>query len=94
MTLAAYLALHLLAGWLAGKAYASLMRARARGKFTPLNWVVFVASMAVAMIFARFVIGGARRMSDVPDLAVGLSAVVMLAVFVWASGMLRSDSSR
>lgn len=94
MTLAAYLGLHLLAGWLAGKAYASLMRARARGKFTPLDWGIFVASMLVAMLFARFVIGGAKRMPDVPDLAVGLSAVVMLVVFVWVSGMLRVDSSR
>jgi uncharacterized membrane protein (UPF0136 family) len=94
MSLAAYFAVHLLAGWLAGKAYASLMRARARGKFAPLDWGIFVASMAVAMLFARFVIGGAKRMPDIPDLAVGLSAIVMLAVFVWTSGMLRGDSRR
>ena len=69
------------------------MRARTMGKFTPLNWGVFIASMLGAMLFARFVIGEAKRMPDLPDLAVGLSAVVMLAVFVWTSGILRSDSS-
>jgi uncharacterized membrane protein (UPF0136 family) len=93
MTLVAYFSVHLLAGWLAGKAYASLMRARARGKFRPRDWGIFVASLSVAMLFARFVIGGAKRMPEIPELAVGLSAVVMLAVFVWASGLLRGDRS-
>ena len=91
MTLAAYFVVHILAGWLAGKAYVSLMRARAKGKFTALEWAIFVTSMLVAMLFARFVIGGAKRMPDIPDWAVGFSAVVMLVVFVWVAGMFRSD---
>ena len=89
VTLVAYVALHILGGWLAGRAYAMLMRAGATGKFKPLHWAVVVASILAAMLFARFVIGGVKRMPDIPDLAVGLSAFVMLAIFVWASGMLR-----
>lgn len=87
----AYFVVHLPVGWLAGKAYALLMRARASGKFTLLHWGIFIASMLGAMLFARFVIGGAKRM---PNLAVGLSAIAVSALFVWTSGMLRSGRSR
>lgn len=88
MNLLSYLALHLLAGWLAGKAFASLMRAREGGGFKAFHWLILVAAMAVAMLFARFVIGSARRIPDIPDVAIGLGGLSMLAVFVWSSGML------
>lgn len=89
MSSVVYLALNLLAGWLGGKAYVTLMRARVTGTFMSIHWVIFVASIAGAMLFARFVIGGARHISDLPDFAVGLGAVVMFAVFAWTSKIFR-----
>ena len=94
MTLATYLMLHLLAGWLGGKAYVSLTRAKTAGKFMLIHWMIFIASIAGAMLFARFVIGAAKHIPSVPDFAVGFSAVVMFAVFVWTSRIFQRDDRR
>ena len=88
MTAIFYFVTYILAGWLAGKSFAILMKARETGGFTMLHWGIFIASMLGAMLFAKFVIGGARRMSALPDIVVGLSEIAMLAVFLWSSGIL------
>jgi hypothetical protein len=90
MSILPFLALHLSAGWLAGKAFAMLMRAREGGGFRAIHWLILAVAMSAAMLFARFVIGGARRMPDVPDIAVGLGGIAMLAVFIGSSGLLRN----
>lgn len=89
MSVAAYLSVHMIAGWLAGKAFAFLTSARTQEGFGALQWGVFIGSISAAMLFAKFVIGEAKRMPNIPDAVVGASALIMLAVFVWTSGIFR-----
>lgn len=94
MNLLTYSILHFLAGWLAGKAFATLSQARAAGALKVRHWLIVLISISAGMLFARFVIGGARSWPEIPDTAVGICSIAMLAVFVWSSGISQNRRGR
>jgi hypothetical protein len=68
-------------GWVLGKAFLFLKLGRDSGNFTTKHWIVFLASLAGAMLFAKFGIGFAVRKFQINDIIVGASGIAVLAVF-------------
>jgi hypothetical protein len=64
-----------------GKAFLFLKRGRDAGHFTAKHWLVFLASLGAAMLFAKFGIGLAVRKFQINDIVVGASAIAVLAAF-------------
>ena len=64
-----------------GKAFLFLKLGRDSGNFTAKHWLVFLASLAAAMLFAKFGIGFAVRKFQINDIIVGASGIAVVAAF-------------
>jgi hypothetical protein len=54
---------------------------------------VFAGVIGGAVLFAGFVIRNAKSIPGLPDFAVGVGGVLLLAVFVWVSGLFRDHNA-